>query len=1131
MAPTVIDALTFDVAPLTARPDSPAQNQVLVTFATVRERDEVRARASNLRGGDRSTGCQLEPPDHLRAHYKAFQNLAFCLKKKSPGLKRNIKFDDAEQTLVMDVKMEEDWKTVHYTTAKGLLKLKKQGTDAISRKQLRDFLSNSDIVDSDDNTGENTVMDVDDNNTTNEKRSPHSISFINTNARSLTPKMQSLDDCFQEKCLDLAIITETWFQTGRDRDELVADARDNYALGVLTRERDTAARNGRQYGGVAIIFRLRTTKLDVFPLSNPNSYEVLAAVGKITGVRGKVFVLACYAPPNLTSVEARGLLEYISDIICEAKRTYADCTVLVCGDFNQWPVEEVLEDHPDLTEVEHGPTRGNRSIDRSLCNFGRSIKESGTLPPLETEEDRASDHRIAFATAVFQSPPDDRVTYSYRPFTERGAQGFVQDMRDETWQSVITAEGVDAKAEIFQSILDQKMNLHFPMRTTTKRKSDPPWVNDTIRRLSKKRRKIYDKHGRSRRWKALKKLSDKLYRDRAANYFETQKRVLTGPDACRSFYRNVKAYRCREKPADFDPRDLFPDKDEKEVAENIATHFNSVSKEFKGLTPEQVPTSFSSPLPQVSAEQVKKLLLDFRKPKSKVPGDLFPDLVNRSAQWISTPLASIYNCISTSGTWPTEWKTEYVTPIPKKTMPETCNDLRNISCTKLFSKVYESFLLPLLTAQAPLRKNQYGGVKGLGTEHFLVGLWQGVLEDIDDSRAGTLLTSIDYSKAFNRLDFACCLKSLKAKGVCTELLKIVASFLSGRKMTVKVGKSFSNHRTVEGGVPQGSLLGVFLFNATIDGFEAYSKDVTPYGPHVEDVLGPDRAQMPQPVPNLPPRTARDHKHLPTFKEELLRVLKYVDDNIVAEKINFDKIATDGFTYRDYHASRSQNLFQEIVARAEHCGMRVNSSKTGAMLISEIKSYRPKAHFFDAQGSKITTTNSMKILGFHFSSDPDMTEQVNAIKKKYRTRMWILRHLGHNGFNASDLLRVYQSVILPCHDYCSVVYHSSLTTAQTYSLERLQSQALKCIYGYEYSYRALLEISGLTTLQVRRENRCIKFAQKCLANDRMSGWFPLEANPRPVRDRNRFKEFGARTSRLMNSPIYHMRRKLNSVYRQ
>ena len=201
-----IDHLRFEVSLLEVRADSPAQNQVIVTFDNVRERDEVRAKASNLKGGDRATGCQLEPPDHLRGHFKAFQNLAFCLKKKTPSLKRNVKFDDEERTLVMDINMDGNWKTVRHEVAKGMLKLKSQGSDAMSRQQLRDFLNNSDLMQSDN---EDVDMTDDDSNKDSSKRLSHSLTFINANARSLGPKMQSLADCFGEKFVDIAAITET----------------------------------------------------------------------------------------------------------------------------------------------------------------------------------------------------------------------------------------------------------------------------------------------------------------------------------------------------------------------------------------------------------------------------------------------------------------------------------------------------------------------------------------------------------------------------------------------------------------------------------------------------------------------------------------------------------------------------------------------------------------------------------------------------------------------------------------------------------------------------------------------------------------------------------------------------------
>ena len=39
---------------------------------------------------------------------------------------------------------------------------------------------------------------------------------------------------------------------------------------------------------------------------------------------------------------ARGLIKFVSDLVCKAKRTYRDCSIMVSGDFNQWPINERL---------------------------------------------------------------------------------------------------------------------------------------------------------------------------------------------------------------------------------------------------------------------------------------------------------------------------------------------------------------------------------------------------------------------------------------------------------------------------------------------------------------------------------------------------------------------------------------------------------------------------------------------------------------------------------------------------------------------------------------------------------------------------------------------------------------------
>ena len=92
-----------------------------------------------------------------------------------------------------------------------------------------------------------------------------------------------------------------------------------------------------------------------------------------------------------------------------------------------------------------------------------------------------------------------------------------------------------------------------------------------------------------------------------------------------------------------------------------------------------------------------------------------------------------------------------MTVIPKKQNPASINDLQNISCTMLASKMYELYILEWITKQVKLKNNQFGGVKGRSADHMLITMWQKICTDLEDCRAGSVITSIDYAKAFNRL--------------------------------------------------------------------------------------------------------------------------------------------------------------------------------------------------------------------------------------------------------------------------------------------------------------------------------------------------------------------------------------------
>ena len=120
------------------------------------------------------------------------------------------------------------------------------------------------------------------------------------------------------------------------------------------------------------------------------------------------------------------------------------------------------------------------------------------------------------------------------------------------------------------------------------------------------------------------------------------------------------------------------------------------------------------------------------------------------------------------------------------------------------SKILESYVFNWAQEEVRVKDNQYGGAKGCSTAHVLIGVLDEVMRGLEDNRAAVMLTSIDYAKAFNRLSFQHCLRSFAKMGASTPIIDLLATFLSNRTMSVRVGQSWPTPRPVFGGVPQGS---------------------------------------------------------------------------------------------------------------------------------------------------------------------------------------------------------------------------------------------------------------------------------------------------------------------------------------
>ena len=93
----------------------------------------------------------------------------------------------------------------------------------------------------------------------------------------------------------------------------------------------------------------------------------------------------------------------------------------------------------------------------------------------------------------------------------------------------------------------------------------------------------------------------------------------------------------------------------------------------------------------------------------------------------------------------------FLSDIPKTARPESLNEVRNISCTPVLSKVMEHFVLERIRAEIQPKPNQYGGIPVCGTTHYLLQAWNNILELLDEEGSVVTLISIDFAKAFNTM--------------------------------------------------------------------------------------------------------------------------------------------------------------------------------------------------------------------------------------------------------------------------------------------------------------------------------------------------------------------------------------------
>ena len=352
-----------------------------------------------------------------------------------------------------------------------------------------------------------------------------------------------------------------------------------------------------------------------------------------------------------------------------------------------------------------------------------------------------------------------------------------------------------------------------PLKERKFKSTNDPWIDEETLEMIRKRKAIFNTDTRrTERWKKVKQKTESMIRDRKKRYYKWETDKLTVAGAEKIAFKALRNLADAERPPTWNTSCLAPDKSGAELVEILADYFSAISNKFAALRPEDIPATYDREVRQIMEQQVLSRLVEIKKTSSAVSIDPMPKYINKFATSLAKPLTLILNIMMRNGTWPKLWAAEEVTIIPKVHDASTLEQCRNVSCTSIFTKLAETFMLYRLQEEIPPDPLQFGGMKGSGTTHLLAEMNTNIIETLDDSRAAATLISLDLSKAFNHMDHSNCVSSLAHYRASNQSLAIAAAFLTGRKMRIKLNNhTFSSYRQTPGGSPQGTKSGNYFF--------------------------------------------------------------------------------------------------------------------------------------------------------------------------------------------------------------------------------------------------------------------------------------------------------------------------------
>ena len=419
--------------------------------------------------------------------------------------------------------------------------------------------------------------------------------------------------------------------------------------------------------------------------------------------------------------------------------------------------------------------------------------------------------------------------------------------------------------------------------------------------------------------------------------------------------------------------------------------------------------------------------IDELSPNSAAGPDQFPAmLLKQCKKTLSKPLYLIWKKSLKTGEIPNILKKANIVPIHKGDSRGEAKNYRPVALTshiiKIFEKVLRNNIVSHMEENNLLNPGQHGFRAGRSCLSQLLSHVETITKILEDGDNVDVIY-LDFSKAFDKVDFLVTLRKIKHLGISGNIGKWIYSFLTGRTQCVIVNGMRSDVSEVKSGVPQGSVLGPLLFLILLGDID---KSVSS-----------------------------------AF------VSSFADDTRVGHRI---KTAED--------INSLQEDLKTIYQWSAENNMKFNSEKFECIRYGKRRDIHETTVYLSDTNTVIAPKDQIKDLGVIISSNCLFKNQIdNVVKTASKLCGWILRTFKTRTPRLMILL--WKSLVLSKLDYCSQLW-SPIGKGDIQKLEMVQRSFIRKIDDMRhFDYWTQLKKLRLYSLERRRERYIIIYIWRIL----------------------------------------------------